>query len=85
MTGYVPHTQGNTGVEGAYNDFLTGTANEQFLDQLNALVTGQRPRGAAVQLTIDPVVQQAAFEAMGDLKGAVVAIEPATGRILAMV
>ena len=85
VTGYFTLNQGNTGVEGAYNDFLTGTANEQFLDQLNALVTGQRPRGAAVQLTIDPVVQQAAFEAMGDLKGAVVAIEPATGRILAMV
>lgn len=85
ITGYFTLNQGNTGIEGAYNDFLTGTANEQFLDQLSALVTGQRPRGAAVQLTIDPVVQQAALEAMGDLTGAVVAIEPATGRILAMV
>lgn len=85
ITGYFTLNQGNTGIEGAYNDFLTGTANEQFLDQLGALVTGQRPRGAAVQLTIDPVVQQAAFDAMGDLTGAVVAIEPSTGRILAMV
>lgn len=85
VTGYFTLNQGTTGVEGAFNDFLTGTANEQFLDQLGALVTGQRPRGAAVELTIDPVVQQAAFEAMGELKGAVIAIEPATGRILAMV
>lgn len=85
VTGYFTLNQGNTGIEGAYNDFLTGTANEQFLDQLGALVTGQRPRGAAVQLTIDPVVQQAAYDAMGDLKGAIVAIEPSTGRILAMV
>lgn len=85
VTGYFTLNQGTTGVEGAFNDFLTGTANEQFLDQLGALVTGQRPRGAAVALTIDPVVQQAAFDAMGDLKGAVIAIEPATGRILAMV
>ncbi|UTT63515.1 peptidoglycan D,D-transpeptidase FtsI family protein [Microcella humidisoli] len=85
ITGYFTLNQGNTGIEGAYNDFLTGTANEQFLDQLGALVTGQRPRGAAVQLTVDPVVQQAAAEAMGDLKGAIVAIEPATGRILALV
>ena len=85
ITGYFTLNQGTTGIEGAYNDFLTGTANEQFLDQLNALVTGQRPRGAAVQLTLDPVVQQAAFEAMGDLKGSIVAIEPATGRILALV
>ena len=85
ITGYFTLNQGNTGIEGAYNDFLTGTANEQFLDQLGALVTGQRARGAAVQLTIDPVVQQAAYDAMGDLKGAIVAIEPSTGRILAMV
>lgn len=85
VTGYFTLNQGTTGIEGAFNDFLTGTANEQFLDQLGALVTGQNPRGAAVQLTLDPVVQQAAFEAMGDLKGAVIAIEPATGRILAMV
>jgi peptidoglycan glycosyltransferase len=85
ITGYFTLNQGNTGVEGAYNDFLTGTANEQFLDQLSALVTGERPRGAAVQLTIDPVVQQAAFDAMGDLKGSIVAIEPATGRILALI
>ncbi|MBX9472100.1 peptidoglycan D,D-transpeptidase FtsI family protein [Microcella sp.] len=85
VTGYFTLNQGNTGVEGAFNDFLTGTANEQFLDQLGALVTGQRPQGAAVQVTIDPVVQQAAVDAMGDLKGAIIAIEPATGRILAMV
>lgn len=85
ITGYFTLNQGNTGVEGAYNDLLSGTANEQFLDQLNAVVTGQRPRGAAVQLTIDPVVQQAALEAMGDLKGSVVAIDPTTGRILALV
>ncbi|MDO9590947.1 MAG: penicillin-binding transpeptidase domain-containing protein, partial [Microcella sp.] len=85
VTGYFTLNQGTTGIEGAFNDFLTGTANEQFLDQLGALVTGQRPQGAAVQLTIDPAVQQAAAEAMGDLKGAVIAIEPATGRILAMV
>lgn len=85
VTGYFTLNQGNTGVEGALNDFLTGTASEQFLDQLGALVTGQNPRGAAVQLTIDPVVQQAAFDAMGDRRGAVIALEPATGRILAMV
>lgn len=85
VTGYFTLNQGNTGIEGAFNDFLTGTANEQFLDQLGALVTGQRPRGAAVEVTIDPVVQQAALEAMGALKGAIVAIEPSTGRILAMV
>jgi peptidoglycan glycosyltransferase len=85
ITGYFTLNQGNTGVEGALNDYLSGTANEQFLDQLNAIITGQNPKGAAVELTIDPAVQQAAWDGLGDLKGAVVAIDPKTGAILAMV
>lgn len=85
VTGYFTLNQGNTGIEGSLNDYLSGTANEQFLDQLNAIITGQNPKGAAVELTIDPVVQQAAWDALGDQKGAVVAIDPKTGGILAMV
>jgi peptidoglycan glycosyltransferase len=85
VTGYFTLNQGNAGVEGALNDYLTGTANDQFLDQLSAIFTGQSPKGAAVELTIDPVIQQAAWDALGDYKGSVVAIDPATGAILAMV
>lgn len=85
ITGYFTLNQGNTGIEGALNDYLSGTANEQFLDQLNSILTGQNPKGAAVELTIDPDVQQAAWDALGEQKGAVVAIDPKTGAILAMV
>jgi peptidoglycan glycosyltransferase len=85
VTGYFTLNQGNTGLEGELGDFLSGTANEQFLDQLNSILTGQDPKGAAVETTIDPVVQQAAWDALGDLTGAVVAINPKTGEILAMV
>ncbi len=85
VTGYFTLNQGNTGVEGALNDYLSGTANDQFLDQLNGILTGQNPKGAAVELTIDPAVQQAAWDALGNQKGAVVAIDPKTGGILAMV
>jgi len=85
ITGYFTLNQGNTGIEGSLTDFLSGQANEQFLDQLSALVTGQVPRGAAVELTVDPVVQQAARDALGDLSGSVVALDPATGEILALV
>lgn len=85
VTGYFTLNQGNTGVEGTLNDYLSGTANDQFLDQLNAIITGQNPKGAAVELTIDPGVQQAAWDALGDYKGAVVALDPKTGAILAMV
>jgi peptidoglycan glycosyltransferase len=85
VTGYFNPTQGSSGIEQHMNDFLSGTSNSQFLDSINRIVTGQAPKGAAVELTIDPVVQQAAFDALGDRQGAVVAIEPSTGRILALV
>jgi len=85
VTGYFTLNQGMTGIEGALNDKLSGTANDQFLDQLNALLTGQNPKGAAVELTIDPDIQKAAWDALGDQVGAIVALEPKTGAILAMV
>lgn len=85
VTGYLTLNQGSTGLEAELNDYLSGTSNQQFFDQLNALLTGQTPRGAAVETTIDPVVQQAAWDALGDYQGAVIAVEPKTGAILAMV
>ncbi|MET4637908.1 penicillin-binding transpeptidase domain-containing protein [Mycetocola sp. 2940] len=84
ITGYFNPTQGSAGIEKYMNDYLSGTSNSQFLDTINQLVAGQAPKGAAVEVTIDPDVQKAAFEALGDRQGAVVAIEPSTGRILAM-
>lgn len=85
VTGYFTLNQGTTGIEGSLNDYLSGTANDQFLAKVNAILTGQNPKGAAVELTIDPNVQQAAWDALGDHSGAVVALDPATGAILAMV
>jgi peptidoglycan glycosyltransferase len=85
VTGFVALFGEPTGIEGALNDYLSGRANEQFLDQINSIITGQSPKGASVELTIDPVVQQAAWDALGDNEGAVIAIDPTTGAILAMV
>src|SRR5690606_19131385 len=84
ITGFFNPTQGSAGIEQYMNDYLSGTSNTQFLDSINRIVAGQAPKGAAVEVTIDPVVQKAAFDALGDRQGAVVAIEPSTGRILAM-
>ncbi|HTN58379.1 MAG TPA: penicillin-binding protein 2, partial [Protaetiibacter sp.] len=78
VTGYFTLHGENTGLEGALNNYLSGRANEQFLDRLNQILTGQTPRGATVLTTIDPVVQQAAWDALGDLTGSIVAIEPST-------
>lgn len=85
VTGYYTLGQGARGLEDALNAELTGNADAQFFDQLNSVLTGQDPVGATVNTTIDPVVQQAAWDAMGQNSGAVVAIEPSTGKILAMV
>lgn len=85
VTGYFTLNQGSTGLEGSLNRQLSGTANSQFFDQLNAIITGQEPTGASVATTLDAEAQQAAWDAMQGYEGAVVAIEPATGRILALV
>ena len=84
VTGYNTLGQGNTGIEGAMNAELTGTANSQFVDRIIATLTGQSPAGSSVELTIDHDAQQAAADALGDREGAVVALDPETGDVLAM-
>lgn len=85
ITGYFPVLGEATGLEGALNEYLSGTSSNQFFEKIQAIVTGNSPRGATVETTIDPVAQQAAWDALGDLQGAVIVTEPATGKILAMV
>lgn len=85
ITGFYSINQGISGLEFAMNDKLSGKSNSQFFDQVLALVSGTDPRGASVKLTVNAAVQQAARDAMGELTGAAIAIEPSTGRILALV
>lgn len=85
VTGFFPINGEATGIEGALGSQLSGTSGAQFLERVNSILTGKNPQGASVELTIDPVAQKAAYEALGDLQGAVVVLQPKTGRILAMV
>ena len=85
VTGVIPVVGEATGIEQAMNDELSGTASSQFLSRIEQILTGQPPRGSNVVLSLDADVQRAAYEALGDLQGAVIAIEPDTGRVLAMV
>jgi peptidoglycan glycosyltransferase len=84
VTGFFPISGAPTGIEGAMNSELSGTSNSDFLDRLKNLVTGKHPQGNSVELTIDPVAQQAAYDALGGLQGAVVLLQPKTGKILAL-
>ena len=85
VTGYFPILGQATGLEGALNDYLSGTSSDQFFDKIQSLVTGQAPKGATVNTTINPTLQQAAWDALGNYQGAVIVTEPSTGKILAMV
>lgn len=85
VTGFFTVLPSTGGLEHQLNSYLTGDSDALFLSRLNAILTGQDPQGSAVELTIDPVVQQAAWDALGDERGAVVAIDPKTGAILALV
>ncbi|GAA5037731.1 peptidoglycan D,D-transpeptidase FtsI family protein [Microbacterium fluvii] len=86
VTGWINPALGSaSGIEQAMNQELSGTAGSQFFTSLERIITGQDPRGSNVVLSLDEDVQRAAYDAIGDLQAAVVAIEPSTGRILAMV
>lgn len=85
VTGYFSRTQGMTGLEAAMNQELSGLANAQFFTRLARTITGEQPRGSSVETTLDPIAQQTALDAMAGYEGAVVALEPGTGRVLALV
>ncbi|WP_022881880.1 peptidoglycan D,D-transpeptidase FtsI family protein [Gryllotalpicola ginsengisoli] len=86
VTGYLSSVTGAaTGIESAMNQELSGTSASDFFTRLKNTFTGKHPQGNSVELTIDPVAQRAAFEALGNLQGSVVVEEVKTGRILAMV
>ncbi|MEU9581537.1 penicillin-binding transpeptidase domain-containing protein [Streptomyces chilikensis] len=82
VTGFASLAYGATLLEHAEDDVLAG--RHPLLAAL-PLFGGPADGGGDVFTTIEPAAQRAAFEGLGDRKGAVVALEPATGRILAMV
>ncbi len=85
LTGYYSIGPGRSSLEATENALLDGSADALFWTRLGNLFAGQEQEGASVELTIDASVQRAAYEAMGDNRGAVVALDPRTGAILAMV
>ena len=82
--GYTSVLYGSTGVEDARSADLLSDRDATISGVLNGLLGGDtRPRG--IGLTIDHALQAAAYEALDGQKGSVVAIDPETGEILAMV
>lgn len=85
VTGFYSIVFGRSAIEYTENSVLNGTADSLFISRLEALVTGEQPQGSSVEVTISAAAQRAAWDALGDQQGAVVALDPRTGAILAMV
>jgi len=88
LTGFFSYYS-QTAIEHSQNEILSGDDSRLFVNNLANLVTNTEPKGGNVELTIDPKVQDAAWNGLRKLgknvQGAAVAIQPSTGRILAMV
>lgn len=77
-------SKGKTGIEQSENIRLL-TSNINTLEVMYSELVGEKSPGDNIVTTIDSQLQQVAYDALGDYRGAVVVMEPSTGKILAMV
>ncbi len=83
--GYNNLRYGRAGVERVYNEQLTGQAGLLGVTGSWSQILGKNQRGSDLKLTVSMKVQEVAAKALGERKGAVIAIDPKTGAILAEV
>jgi penicillin-binding protein A len=84
ITGFYSRIYGRSALERSMNSYLSGEAPELALSTFNDLFLGRQKRGGNIFVTIDPNLQEVARTALGANKGAVVAMDPRTGDILAL-
>ncbi len=86
VVGYLSDIYGAAGLESGYNSILNGTDDSLFSANWLDRLTGQTPDGANIELTIDPTTQQVAHNQLvsNGYEGAVVALRPSNGEVLAM-
>lgn len=82
--GYTSSIVGDGGLEAAYVDELRSRRDLTLSDIVSAIL-GRELRPRSLRLTLDSRLQQAAWDALGDRSGAVVALDPATGAVLTAV
>ena len=88
LTGYFTRDYGLGGVEATEDSILSGSDPGLFVNRVIDLVGNDATKGGNVTLTVDPAAQKAAYDGLRGLgngtKGAVVALQPSTGKVLAM-
>ncbi|MGW6569159.1 peptidoglycan D,D-transpeptidase FtsI family protein [Streptomyces sp. NPDC054975] len=84
VTGYASQAYDANQIEKIEDGILTGNDDRLFFDRTLSMFTGDKKKGGNVVTTLSGAAQKAAFEGLGNKTGAVVAIEPKTGKILAL-
>ncbi|MGQ0679244.1 MAG: peptidoglycan D,D-transpeptidase FtsI family protein [Actinomycetota bacterium] len=82
--GYYSIRFGREALERSYNQQLTGKGGVVTMQDLGDRLLGRGEKGDTLVVSIDSGVQEAARNALGNRKGAVVALDPASGQVLAM-
>lgn len=85
VLGYIDPRYGSQGAELAFDALLSGHQVHSWSAAFDAEFNRSAGQGLDVRLTIDPKVQAAAASALGSRTGAVVAVDPRNGEVLAMV
>ncbi|MFJ4417454.1 penicillin-binding transpeptidase domain-containing protein [Streptomyces sp. NPDC088925] len=85
VTGFASQVYGSTLLERSEDGLLTGTDPGLSAFPLWDDLVRARPGGGDVVTTIDPAAQRAAYEGLAGRTGAVAALDPSTGRVLALV
>ena len=84
LVGYHSERFGDSGIEGRYDDYLSGARSADPVDRAISALLHRPTVGSDVVLTVDARIQQSAVDVLGGQPGAVVVLDPKTGAILAM-
>lgn len=84
VTGYASQAFGATQIESIEDGILTGDDDRLFFNRTVDMFTGKNQKGGDVITTLNAKAQEAAYKGLGKNKGAVAALDPRTGKILAL-
>lgn len=84
IVGYNSFTVGSAGLENAYASELR-SKRDLTISDLITVILGRDLRPQSIETTAHAVLQRAAFEALAGQRGAIVALDPTTGAVLASV